>query len=207
MTAGSREGVFISRFVDGMESRIAAGKVPQFIKLNPQIIGQVAHELIEGCAVYLMACRERGSEVQYIKIGLARNIKKRVEAISVGCPLEIKKVLYFCMGSYGRALKLERSLHKEFAVNRVTGEWFRFDNQQEKAEQVEKILVFVEHNMGPDFNMFLYDTALTKDPDIKELTEFARLVWSLTDDRLDTKWLEDALTSNGMGAGWKTPRI
>ena len=125
--------ILISLFDAGINSRIAAGAVPQCMKNNPLLIGQVAHEVIAGCAVYLMSCQESGSGVQYLKIGLARNIKKRMETIAGACPLKIEKALYFCVGPFGRTLALEQKLHAKFADLRVTGEWFRFEYQQHKV--------------------------------------------------------------------------
>ena len=194
--------ILINRFVAGVNERIAVGAVPPCMQENPLLIGQVAHDVIEGCVLYLVACEETESDVQYIKIGLARNIKKRINGLATGCPLKIKKAMYFCVGGYGRTWKLEQDTHKEFAKFRATGEWFRFKDKEEKAEQVINILNFVEKELAEDYNSFVYDRALDEDPNLATVFEFAEMIWEMTDDKFSPKWLEDGFVGLSSPTTW-----
>lgn len=144
--------------------RILNGGVPAEIAENPDILGQVVHEVVGGCAVYLMPCKEVGSDVRYVKIGMARDIKKRIDTISTGCPLEIKKALYFCTGSQGRALHMEKQMHEAFSEFRERGEWFRFNNQEEMQEQVKEMIAFAEDYLDDDFSQYVYEVGKPTSP-------------------------------------------
>lgn len=58
------------------------------------------------------------------KIGYTSNFKKRLAALSLACPDEVSTVNIIS----GAGLKEERALHKRFAQKRVSGEWFRLDD-------------------------------------------------------------------------------
>jgi hypothetical protein len=58
---------------------------------------------------------------EFVKIGLARNVRHRLHTISVACPLPVK--LYDDI--VGDRV-FERRLHDIFRKERVRGEWFRW---------------------------------------------------------------------------------
>lgn len=58
---------------------------------------------------------------EFVKIGVARNVRHRLHTISVACPLPVR--LYDDI--IGDA-SFERRLHDIFAKERVRGEWFRW---------------------------------------------------------------------------------
>ena len=41
------------------------GSAPKEIIENPEIVGQVIHDIVGGCAVYLAPCRQRDSDVRF----------------------------------------------------------------------------------------------------------------------------------------------
>lgn len=69
--------------------------------------------------VYFLRCHE------FIKIGSAGNIRKRVEDIAQVTPWEIDVLGFIKRPDRQAAFVLERELHKQFASYRVRGEWFQ----------------------------------------------------------------------------------
>ncbi len=58
----------------------------------------------------------------FIKIGVARDVSKRVHQMRVGCPFEIEVLRAWpCSDPYA----FERRLHHQLRAYRVRGEWFR----------------------------------------------------------------------------------
>lgn len=75
--------------------------------------------------VYAMMCRD-GSGQGYIKLGITRDIGKRLTAIKIGCPLEIFELAVIDVAGAAIARKIEKALHREFSDRNERGEWFRF---------------------------------------------------------------------------------
>jgi len=73
--------------------------------------------------VYLIS---RLGTMQY-KIGIATDIKKRIQALSTATPDELK--LMFSVRSE-KAEKIEKYIHQLFHDNRIRGEWFLFTNRE-----------------------------------------------------------------------------
>lgn len=66
--------------------------------------------------LYLMTCRE------FVKIGVARNVRSRLVMIRTGNPYDVKLFGQYKVEDAG---KMEADLHKEFARFQVRGEWFK----------------------------------------------------------------------------------
>lgn len=61
------------------------------------------------------------TDEQYCKIGVAKNIKKRIDALQTNSPNELHLLKYFkTEDAYG----LEKFLHNLFKSKRVLGEWY-----------------------------------------------------------------------------------
>lgn len=76
---------------------------------------------------------------EYVKIGIAKNIKSRISALQTGQALKIE----FCGAirnlTKREARKHERDLHNFFRNCRANGEWFllpRFDLYDEDSETI-----------------------------------------------------------------------
>jgi hypothetical protein len=177
--------ITLNRFVASVNEKIATSKAPQEVIKHPLLIGQVAYEITGGCSVYLMSAPEASGDGAYVKIGVARNIAKRISAIAIGCPLHIKRVIYFCVTGYQRAFHLERHLHQAFDNCRIRGEWFYFAKRQELAEILPQIIACAEEKLGDDFNQFTYDPAQTQHPALPAVTFFAKAIWGLSDDNAE----------------------
>lgn len=54
-----------------------------------------------------------------IKIGVSRNVEKRLKSLQNASPLKLK-----CLGIIAGGRDLERTLHIRFAPSRLHGEWF-----------------------------------------------------------------------------------
>lgn len=75
--------------------------------------------------VYFITGLIPGSAIEYVKIGLAKNPAKRLEALQTGFPgtLTLKCVMW-CGNSPLLAANVERRFHRCFDRHRLTGEWF-----------------------------------------------------------------------------------
>lgn len=70
------------------------------------------------CVYFVLA---EGTSPPLVKIGFARDLKKRVESLSTGCPHPLKVV-----GYVPGPIALEKELHARFSKFRVRGEWFLY---------------------------------------------------------------------------------
>lgn len=59
-----------------------------------------------------------------IKIGLADNVRQRIEELQVGNPAELILIAVIQCKTRGEAAKLEKTFHKIFARQHIRGEWF-----------------------------------------------------------------------------------
>jgi hypothetical protein len=185
----------LNDFVRSVNLRLASKDLPEYIRKDPLIVGQCVHEVVRGTAVYLMICEERGSSVTYIKVGLARNIAKRMGALTSSCPLPIRRALYFCTAGYRHAWALEQALHEKFSDLRIGGEWFKIDRPEDRAGIVASMVDFAEERLGDNFNSFVFDPKKANDPSMRKVCSFVETVWELTGEMSFTKDLEAAMTS------------
>lgn len=65
-----------------------------------------------------------------VKIGFARDVKKRVGEIQVGCSQKVE-LLGVCRGS----MKTEKRFHQRLASDRIRGEWFSMSPAVERTIQ------------------------------------------------------------------------
>lgn len=68
--------------------------------------------------VYFVAAAE------FIKIGRADSIARRLRELQTGCPHDLSLVAWFSGGS-----KEERAYHRRFRAHRLRGEWFRREGE------------------------------------------------------------------------------
>lgn len=74
---------------------------------------------VEGSSVYfIMYGNAQGAKV---KIGTCKNVKNRLAGLRTGVPGKAR-IYYVTPGGTG----LERELHRKFAEDRVSGEWFQY---------------------------------------------------------------------------------
>ena len=89
--------------------------------------------------VYVMGC----ADAECIKIGIAKDVGRRLALLQSGNPLEIKAV-YSRGFDDKRASQVERSAHRHFKSKRIRGEWFRVspnDAEAFIARQPEQVIV------------------------------------------------------------------
>lgn len=60
-----------------------------------------------------------------IKIGVAVNVKRRMESLQAGNPVELKLIAKIPCPSVANAYALENKLHKRFHKKHIRGEWFK----------------------------------------------------------------------------------
>lgn len=68
--------------------------------------------------VYFIQCKE------FVKVGYARNVERRLEALLIGCPFSMKILAKFPMESLEEARLLEADLHRKLHKWHKQGEWF-----------------------------------------------------------------------------------
>lgn len=71
------------------------------------------------CFVYFI------SDGEHTKIGIAKNLNRRLEALQVGNPKKLKIVSFVPCVTEASARKIEKYLHKSFDCCRLEGEWFK----------------------------------------------------------------------------------
>jgi predicted GIY-YIG superfamily endonuclease len=72
-------------------------------------------------------CFIKNEDSNAIKIGLAKDLTKRMKALQTSSPAKLKLIQSVQVESAEEAHKLERSLHKQFREIRLAGEWFKAD--------------------------------------------------------------------------------
>jgi hypothetical protein len=78
------------------------------------------------------------SMTDIIKIGISKNIEKRLSGIQTGNPYELEVLNKFKCSNSG----LEKLVHKLYKLNRIKGEWFSLD-----AESIEEIKMLTEDKL------------------------------------------------------------
>ena len=73
--------------------------------------------------LYIIRCRE------FYKIGVANDVESRLAQLSTGNPFPLEvQVLY----EFENAEPIERALHQRYKENRVRGEWFKLEYDDQK---------------------------------------------------------------------------
>ena len=64
-----------------------------------------------------------------VKIGVASNVRKRVNDLQTGCPWPLRIIAKLHCDSRKNAYALESRFHNLFSYKRMEGEWFWFKNE------------------------------------------------------------------------------
>ena len=59
-----------------------------------------------------------------VKIGFAKDVKKRLKSLATGCPYELKLIT-----SFPASMQYEKEIHKKFSKHRSRGEWFDYKDE------------------------------------------------------------------------------
>lgn len=173
-----RERRALNTFFSTLDAKIKAKDLPEDLKPNPEIVGNYVHSVVDCVSVYAISCKETSGDVVHLKIGFASNIKQRLGGIDNGCPLEISKVLYFCTGSQGAAMALEKAIHEELKPYHSKLEWFRFPSQAEYTKAFLALTEFVVDYMGDRFNMNVFDARQEFDEAAQTALVFVQALWN-----------------------------
>lgn len=94
--------------------------------------------------IYLLKCENEA----YYKIGITKDIEKRINTLQTGNPEKIKII-----STYDSPLanKIEKTLHNIYSHLKMNGEWFNFSIKeelefQEICKTIEKNLIYIEQN-------------------------------------------------------------
>ena len=62
----------------------------------------------------------------YMKIGISRDVQRRIKEVQTGCPVRITRCIFMNVGNTQQAETLEKLLHKRYAACNTWGEWFTY---------------------------------------------------------------------------------
>lgn len=82
--------------------------------------------------VYIAFFGDEG-RAQFMKIGVAKHVRFRIDGIRTGNPLDCLWTFCCPIGSRAEAGKVEAALHRNMANTRTNGEWFRLSKCSEQA--------------------------------------------------------------------------
>ena len=118
------------------------------------------------CFVYFIKAETGGSNYP-MKIGVAFNIPKRIDAIKTGSAFKLSLISCIEMSSQKQAYDLEQYLHRYFDKLRMEGEWFR-----SKKINLGKALASYESESGNSAKFYNGDQSIvvsSKSNDIDHL--------------------------------------
>lgn len=95
--------------------------------------------------VYFIRC----GDTDLIKIGKARNVETRLDALQTGCPYKLNIFIKIKCKSEEQAFQTEMKLHKILSCHRFRGEWFKLPNSEIKkiGDVVDKNVEIYAFNM------------------------------------------------------------
>ena len=68
------------------------------------------------------------------KIGMARNVEKRLDELQIGNPQKLYIIAKIYFGTDARAYHIEKQLHRMYSRARIRGEWFNKTIQLKRAD-------------------------------------------------------------------------
>lgn len=182
----SLDEVIVLAFCATVQRQAEAKRGHALAQADPSIVGQVAHSVLPGANVYLIKTAERGSDLRYTKIGVSRDVSKRISGINTDSPLIVHSVDYLIAGSEELAYRLEAHLHEQFASCRISGEWFMHRSANAQAEFYLDAKDIASEFLRIDCNnrWFSYDPAckLTRD-EVADLRVYYRKAVEMITDK------------------------
>ena len=100
-------------------------------RLISRIIANVKDDKQKQKGVYLI------DDGEFVKIGVAQNLEKRLNDIQVSNPRKIHVIAYT---KFKNAYKIESILHKKFKDKNVSGEWFDILDEIKEIKSVDELL-------------------------------------------------------------------
>jgi len=82
--------------------------------------------------VYIIQHGRKGA----FKIGIARNVEKRIVDLQIGTPVELRIIAKFDFGSKKNAYRVEQKLHRIFRKYWIRGEWFSNKIRLQWADEI-----------------------------------------------------------------------
>jgi excisionase family DNA binding protein len=67
--------------------------------------------------------------IRGIKIGITKNIRRRIYNLSAGCPISVEQIAYLEVNDMKIGYKKEHELHDLFDYKRICGEWFDLSDE------------------------------------------------------------------------------
>lgn len=170
------EGGHYIRFMDALNQAIDRGDIPEWAEENPQLIGQTAFLYLGPC-VYLLHAQERGSDICYLKVGVAKKLNKRLATIKTALPLAMEFANYVCTGTCGVAYRLEKEIHNSLDKHRCQGEWFQFDGRAAADEAVASAKAEADVLLGTSANMFRFEIGMESLASFTGQSGFLEALW------------------------------
>lgn len=110
------------------------------------------------------------TDLDFCKIGIARDPKERLGDLQVGNPIELKLIYYTPIHDDKQAFYLESRIHRKLKYLKMSGEWF--DIQPSAAILAIQKIILGKDKEKPSEN--LLDTLIINCPRCKHYTEIHR---------------------------------
>lgn len=78
------------------------------------------------------------SDGEYVKIGITKNIKERMNGINTNNP---RKLTLIACQEYDNAYEIEQSLHEKFKDKQIMGEWFDMLDEVREIKTVDELIM------------------------------------------------------------------
>lgn len=121
-----RAGCFPEAYVDGLQDEML------------QMLGQPPPR--EAIASVYLAFHGLGDRSQFLKVGLASDVKKRMRELYTGNPMPRMWTFASEFTSRSLAYRVERGLHEHLKDSATSGEWFQAQLSQEAADMFAQSL-------------------------------------------------------------------
>lgn len=88
--------------------------------------------------IYFIQCMD---SKKHIKIGVARNVQRRIDELQTGCPYELKLIAQMHLTSRTAAYSLESDLHRRLKRFNIRGEWF---SKKVRLKKIPELIKYKE---------------------------------------------------------------
>lgn len=88
--------------------------------------------------VYIIRSGKTGA----YKIGVAKNVKRRLESLQIGNPEKMYIIAKIDFKSEAKSYAIEKQLHKIYSRERIRGEWFNSTIELRRADAYLKVDFF-----------------------------------------------------------------
>jgi len=187
-------------FFDLITLQKESGELPKALLDKPSLIGQAMHKIIPGNNLYFLKAKDKEGPGTYFKIGIARNVARRMISIKAASPLGVDAVIYVPIGPVSLARKVEQKVLEATREYHCNGEWVYAKNDDDVIEIAKRVDFSVGEWFESDFEWFKYEFNLGC---AKETTGHLNALWKKVIAHMELETLETYM--GGLIHGGKNP--